>query len=283
VTVGNWCTHGYNPGKFNFGANNMPKNSTAKKSAQQYKKLYKELRPFVDFKIDLRQKMSSADKAKITRYTKELKRLTAGKPYDVQIYRARDKSKLKKVQELAGQDTKLKGFKVAFVPKTSDYQQVRFNKKGEATIKTRFVDSAFIPLDAHILATDSAIDYINDLVQNRDEKTFGIQAGDYEITGTFSKTKIASAVNKLCEQYSNPYSFDNQAHLDSYRNAKRDSQIRKDRAARKRDKNKRIKVYYWYDRKAETVLLTKTDTPPNANCEPITKREYERFLNIGEI
>lgn len=276
----------------------MPKNSTAKKSAQQYKKLYKELRPYVDFKIDLRQNLSKAQKAKITTYARELKRLTDHKPYDVQIYRARDKTKLKKVQELAGQDTKLKGFKVAFVPKTSEYQKIRFNKKGEATIKTQYVDSAFIPLDAEILATDSAIDYVNDLIQGRTEKTFGIQAGDYEISGTFSKTKIAQAVNKLCEQYSNAdannyfgnwlggifaYSFDNQGNLDSYREAKRSAQIKKDRAARKRDKNKKIKVYYWYDRKAENVTLTKTDTAPNKNCEAITKREYERFLNIGEI
>ena len=276
----------------------MPKKSTTKNSGAQYKKLYKKMRSFVDFKIDLRKPLTPAQKSKITKYNKELNRLTNNKPYDVQIYRARDKAKLKKVQELAGQDTRLKGFKVAFVPKTSEFQKIYFNKKGEASIKTQYVDSAFIPLNAEILATDSAIDYVDSLIQNREEKSYSIQAGDYEISGTFSKTKIASAVNKLCEQYSNAdennyfgnwlggifaYSFDNQTNLDSYRNAKRDAQIKKDRSSRKKEKNKRIKVYYWYDRKADSVLLTKTPSPPNENCEAITKREYERFLNIGEI
>jgi hypothetical protein len=276
----------------------MPKKSSTQKSAAQYKKMYKELKPYINFPLDLRKPLTRGQKTVITKYFTELQRLTNNKPYDVQIYRSKNKNKLKKVQELGGQDTHLTKFKVAFVPKTSPQQKIRFNKSGEAYTKGVYVKATFIPLDAEILATDSAIDYVNSVIEKRSENSFSIQAGDYEINGTFSKNRVASEVNKLCMRYSNQDSnnyfgnwlgglfaneFENQSDLDSYRESKRNAQIKRDRNARKRENRNRIKVFYWFDRNADSVLVTKTEIAPNKFCEAITKREYERFLITGEL
>lgn len=276
----------------------MPKKNTTQKSAQQYKKMYKALKPYIDYPLDLRKPLTKGNKTVITKYFKELQRVTDHKPYSIQVYRSKNKTKLKKVQELGGQNTRLNKFKVAFVPKTSPHQKIRFNKKGEAYTKGVYVKATFIPLDPLLLATENAEDYVNATIADRTENSFSIQAGDYEISGTFSKNRVAGQVNKLCMQYSdeskNNYygnwlgglfanEFSNQASLDEYREAKRQAQIKKDRSIKRRESKKTIKLYYWYDRKAETVLLTKTDTPPNNHCEAITKREYERFLKTGEI
>ncbi len=276
----------------------MPKNNTTRKNVQQYKKMYKMIKSYINYDIDLRKPLTRGNKQIITKYFKEFARLTDGKPYDIQLYRSKKKDRLTQVQQLAGQDTKLKLFKVAFVPKTSPQQKIRFNKDGEPYVKSVYVKATFIPLDPERLAEENPSEYVNSLIGNREEKSFSIQAGDYEIPATYSKDVIGKAVSKLCLKYNNEDSnnyfanwlggifankFDNQSSLDEYRNAKRDAQIKKDRSAKKRDSKKRIKLFYWYDRKADTVLLTKTETAPNNHCEAITKREYERFLKIGEI
>ena len=276
----------------------MPKNSIAKKSALQYKKMYKALKPFVDFKIDLRKEITRGQKTVITKYFKEYTRLTAGKPYEIQVFRSNKRANTVKAQELGGQDTRLKKFKVAFVPKNSPHQKIKFNKKGEAYVKNFYVKATFIPLDPLRLATEDITEYVDGVIADRKEDSFSVQTGDYELGGTFSKSRVGERVNKLCQQYNNmdannyfgnwlgglfANEFHNQSDLTSYRKAKREAQITKDRALRKKEKNKRVNLFYWYDRQKESVSLTKTDTPPNDHCEAITKREYERFLNIGEI
>lgn len=273
------------------------KNTTQKKQQQQYKKMFKEIRKYVDFSVDLRFLLSPAEKAKITKYHKEFSRMTAGKPYEVQVYRARSKDHLKKAQELGGQNTALKGFKVAFIPKTSPHQKLAFNKKGEAVLKSKFVDAVFIPLDAELLATDNAVDYVEGKIKNRTEKMYSIQAGDYEIGGTFSKGKVGSEVKKLVEKYSDDesnnfygnwlgglfaYSFQNQGDLDNYRKRKRDAQVKKDRARRSRERVGRVKIYYWYREDIDSVTVTKSENVPDY-YKAITKREYDRFLREGEI
>lgn len=277
----------------------MPKNSTTKKSTEQYKKLYKELKPYITEKIDLRKPLTTAHKSFITRYSNELHRMTKDKPYAVQIFRSSNKSRLKAAQELGGQNSKLKSFKVAFVPKTSEHQKIRFNKKGEPRIVTAHVTANYIKLDAEELAqAEDVKEYIDDLLKNKTYKTYGIQAGDYEISYTAQKPFIGREVARLCAQYSNAqennyfgnwlgglfgYEFTNQGDLNNYREAKRTAQLKKDRASRKRNKNVRAKLFYWYDRKKQIVLLSKTHVPPNKNCEEITFNEYQKFLKYGEI
>lgn len=277
----------------------MHKKNSSKKSAEQYKKMYKALKPFITEKMDLRKPLSSSQKSFITKYHNELERLTRGKPYALQFYRSQNAKRLKAAQELGGQNTKLTKFKVAFIPKTSTHQKIRFDKNGQPHVVTKYVDAHYIKLDAEkMIEAEDIAEYINDLIADVKSKTFGIQAGDYEISYTASKSKIGQEVAKLCGQYSNPdennfygnwmgglfaYNFQNQSELNSYRDSKRAAQLKKDRATKKRNNKKRIKLYYWYDRKAQTVLLTKTPDRPNKHCEEITESEYHRFFKTGEI
>jgi hypothetical protein len=264
-------------------------NTRARKKAQEkYKKIYKELKPFLVEKHDLRKPFTQSEKIKLTAQYKEFERLTAGKPYDLQIYRARDSKKLKSAQAMGGMNQKINGFKVAFIPKTSPQQKVKFKKSGEAYTVGEFVASMFIPIDPEFLAADGR-DYIDELVKNRKENVFGIKTGKYELHGTFSRDRVAAKVAELMGRYSNhaewlegitAYEFDNQANLDEYRNRKRAAQIKRDRASARREKNKKIKLFYFYDRQLDEVSLSKNE---NSSGYPITKKQYENFLRAGKI
>lgn len=276
----------------------MPKNTNSKKTAQQYKNDMRALRPFVNFDIDLRAPLNSAQKAKINKYKKELDRMTAGKPYEIQIFRPRDKTKLKKVQEFGGQDASLKEFKVAFIPKTSKYQKIGFNKNGEPYTKTKNVKSNYIALDTDELIGDNIEDYVYSKVKNRTEKRFTIQAGDWEIRNTYSKKVLGKEIAKLALEYSDPtannfigkwchgvlaHEFTDQEDLSSYLDAKRNAKLKKHRQKLSKEKIKTIKLFYWYVPDGDYVIQTKTDKKPDAKAVEITRREYDNFIKTGNL
>jgi hypothetical protein len=179
----------------------MPKNSNLKNAQKQYAKKMRALRPFVNFDVDLRTKIAPSQKKKITIYFNELQRMTQGKPYALQILKPRKKSRLKNAQYVAGQRTDLPGFKVAFLPVTSDRQKARFNKKDELIVESPNVSATFIKFDPTELAKNP-LEYVNEKVRDRKEKVFTVQAGDlYELKSSASKSKIANEVAKLVEKY----------------------------------------------------------------------------------
>ena len=276
----------------------MRKKITNKKTDSQYKKAALALRPYVDFKIDLRKTLTKAEKAKITKYKKELDRMTAGKPYALQIYKSRDKNRLKKVQAFGGQDTRLKEFKVAFVPKTSKHQKIKFDKKGEVYTKSNYVKTNFIEIDQEELIDENLATIVYEKVKNRSEKRFTIQAGDWEIPNTYGKKQVGQKLAQLALEYGNEtannfignwckgiyaHDFDNQEDLDSYREAKRNAKLKIHRAKLKAEKNKRIPLYYWYVTDGDYVIQTKTDNKPDSKSVEITKKEYINFIEKGSL
>lgn len=274
----------------------MPEKSNRKNAHAQYVKKMRALRPYVNFNYDLRKPFTKYQKTKINQYFREYERLTRDKPYDIQVYRTKNKDRLKKAREFGGNDTRLPGFRVAFIPKTSPEQKIKFSKSGDPYIVSKYVREQFIPIDHDILTVDNIKDYIDDKVKNRPEKVFTVQCGDYELKQSFSRDTIWTEVSRLMHDYSDPetnkfygnwmrglvaYTFTNQDKLQDYRDAKRAAQIKKDRARRR--KKEKILLFYWYIPHSDSVTITKDNTLPSNDAYEITRREYDNFLETGTL
>jgi len=233
-----------------------------------YSQRLKAIRPFVDFNYDLRRPLSSAAKAKISRYYDYIEKLTV-RPH--QIYRARSAKNLRAVQRYAQHDTKHKAIKVAFVPNDGTGRvKVRVSKKGQVSGKSGHLRFFNIAFDAKKLA-EQGREYVERKIKNGPvAKRYSIQAGEFEVASTYlppgqgAGGDIVTQVLRHMERYGadkfdpenpsshyfgnwlfgvNGYNFAAQAELSQYREAKRQATKKEgQRRANKRKAEKRARL-----------------------------------------
>ena len=121
------------------------------KGAINYAQRLKSIRPFVSFNYDLRQPLSSAAKAKITRYYEYIQKLTVRQH---QVYRSSNPDNLRAVQRFAQHDPKRYGeIKVAFVPNAgAERMKLTIGADGRVRGATRNISQIEIPFDVESLA-----------------------------------------------------------------------------------------------------------------------------------
>lgn len=158
----------------------------------------KDIRSFVDFDYDLRQPLTRYQKAKIKRYYDEIDSLTAV-PH--QTYRPRTKKHLKAAQRFSGQQSELRGLKVAFVPNNGKRVKIQFDQSGEMRVKSKHVETSFIEFD-ELALIDNPTEYTKQLLENRTEKQFTVSVGDgREIPKAYTKNTLPEYIGFLTTKY----------------------------------------------------------------------------------
>lgn len=288
---------------------------TKPKGKIDYSYRMRAIRPYVDFNYDLRRPLSSAAKAKITRYYEYIQKLTV-RPH--QVYRSSNDKNLKAVQRFSQHDTKHPALKVAFVPNAGvERMSLTVTKDGKVRGKTGNIRVYEIPLDVELIAglvaedqeqddpeVNSVREYLQEIIDTGPEvQRYVIQAGEFEFPGAFAKQFIVDEMLRVMNNYSadkfnpekksshyfgnwmhglNGYRFRNQAELGEYREAKR--QMAKKAArnyVRQNRKEKRIRERppgFWIDDSAREVKRDREPQP--VNWRETTAREY--YIAIGK-
>lgn len=99
---------------------------------KDYKKRYKEIKRFVNFKIDLRKKLSTAEKQKISLYFNSISSITDS---EFQVYSTTNRKNFKKALKELGAPKLIKAGLKAIPIKSEDKIKVSFDKKGNIKIK----------------------------------------------------------------------------------------------------------------------------------------------------
>jgi hypothetical protein len=151
-------------------------------------------------------KWTPAQKAKITKYFKELDQLTAQPRY---LFKSRNPEEMAKAKRVSGQDPKYK-FKVAFLPytpekskKTGEYikPKITFTKDG-IRIRQRKYSKIEIPLNKVRLAQDHEKEILRAIKANAPKASrFAVRAGVNEMPGTGDMPNIIRKVGELMNKY----------------------------------------------------------------------------------
>lgn len=156
------------------------------------------------FRIKDVDNWTRAQKAKVTRYFKELDRLTAQPRYQ---YKARSQKMLEEVQRVAGHE-KGYDFKVAFIPhvpkvdKRGRETKPRVDvEKGVIRIRERYYTKIMVALDQKQLVRDTAAEVGRAIKMAPDAQRFAIQAGVNEMPGLYDRQLIGERVRRLMNLY----------------------------------------------------------------------------------
>lgn len=213
----------------------------------KYKKQLKQLRPYVSFNYDLRKPLSKGQKANITKYYNEFKRLT---DYPQTFtYQGRNKNNIEEVKAYAGNYT-LPKWKKIIVPYYGDEPpKIRFTKKKELKLKSEYINSLFIRFDKTKLIEDSE-NYLNKLLKSHPTfELFKAVTISAELGKTSDRNFIVPNTLMLMAKYQetfpkwltgwNAYTFTNQKSIDAYLKAKGKAveQVKQKRANRRRGKS----------------------------------------------
>lgn len=196
-----------------------------------HKERFDKIKRFVDFKIDFRRKLTPYQKSKIKKYYDEIEKLTA-RPY--QIYRPRNKKRLKEAQKYSGQQNSLPGIKVAFVP-TPGANPVKIKFRGQTMrVVSQYSESTMIPLDLDKLI-ENPEKHVNERIKKSNATQFTIMAGVNEIPQAVAPSLLAGEIIALMNRYSDEtennyfgnwlygvrgHKFKNQSDVDAYLRAK---------------------------------------------------------------
>lgn len=271
------------------------------KGAINYAQRLKAIRPYVSFNYDLRSPLTSAAKAKISRYYNYIDKLTVRQH---QVYRTTNKDNLRAVQRFAQHDPKRYGqIKVAFVPNAgTERMKLTIGKDGRVRGTTGNIAQIEIPLDAEELAQadeDGTLeDYIDSVIDDAPPaKRYVVQAGEFEVPSARSRGFITEYVADLMRRYDaskfNPddknshyygnwmfgligYNFHNQDDLAEYRATKR--KATKERSRAKINNRRTEKRYaerppgFWINDSLRKVKLAKPPQPEG--WRQVKDREY---------
>jgi len=266
-----------------------------------YGQRLKAIRPFVDFDYDLRKPLSSAAKAQITAYYGYIQKLTVRQH---QIYRSRDRKKLRAVQRFAQHDpNRFQHLKVAFVPNAgAERMRITIAKDGTVRGKTGKIAQVEIPLDkiALVKADEQgrAAQYVENAINNAPGAArYVVQAGEFEVPTAHLRTTITRYVVDLMSRYSSDnfdkndknshfygnwmfgitgYNFTEQSDMEAYRAAKR--RATKTRARDHVTQNRREKRIrenppgFWVN---DTLRQAKRARPPQPDgWRQVNQRQY---------
>lgn len=163
----------------------------AKNKQLSYNDAYKKIKPYIDFKIDLRKKLNRRDKWMISRYFNLLNDYRAidkqGDLKDVRLFKPKDKKKLAELKKQYG--VKAKRITVVPIPsKTIGKAKERINKKGEITFTTKHTKKILIPFKNERLEDANNAGMLEAFCKNilkkhlklKDKEYYSIKIGSYE-------------------------------------------------------------------------------------------------------
>ena len=160
----------------------------------------KQLRPFVEWDVDLRKQLTPAEKRRITLYHNQLEELRNRAHI---LYRPRSKAaKEAAIEYAAGNGNVLKGFKAIPVPVTDpSTAKVSFRKGKGIAVKTSGGSRKFIPFSDPVRLAKEPREYVNELIKNHNQEYFQISVGLHESLGTFHRKFVAERIEKLMMNY----------------------------------------------------------------------------------
>lgn len=167
-------------------------------SSKDYARYMRDIKSFVNF--NYKGDLSKYQKAKIKKYHSEIEGLRARPNY---VYRPRKKENLKKAQTFSQHEMNLPGLKVAFIPTAviDDKPKIRFNRKGQISVASKYVQSYLIELNRKKLAKGGE-EYINKVLdENPQYKYYTISAGKFEIPSAESRYSLPGKIRFLMEKY----------------------------------------------------------------------------------
>lgn len=195
-----------------------------------YKFKYEAIKPFINFKFDMRKKLTPAQKALITKYYNALfgpDAHTNKRGYELKVYRPKSKKNLalmKEHQDLKGLG-KLKAVPVMVVNKKKARVRISGNKLITSEGGVKRVTELF---NLKKLVRDSQKE-VDRITSKYDKKArFSVLAGQFEIVNIFrDKGQIGPEIKRLMNKYQGTYkkwlkgvavyTFDNQLELSEYR------------------------------------------------------------------
>lgn len=174
----------------------------------------KDIRPFVNFNYDLRNKLTRAQQSKIKKYHDEIGALKA-RPF--QVYRPRKAANLKAAQSFAQHEKKLPGLKVAFVPTNGkDKLKITIGKTGKVKARTKYVTTEGFTFNPELLALDAEKEVAR-VIKGDDSTHYAIRAGRYEIPKTATPDQIGKEVARLQSRYAEGGArFDRPGHINNH-------------------------------------------------------------------
>ncbi|AUR81553.1 putative terminal protein [Vibrio phage 1.069.O._10N.286.49.F11] len=178
---------------------------------KEYKELFKIIKPYVNFNIDLRKKLSIGDKRLITKYTNQFKELYQG--MNIKIFRSSNKANLKTVQNTYHQVFKtLPRWKVAFVPYSgSQAPSIRVKNGIVKTFNKRSKLKQFIiPIENQGEFLLNTREYVQGLLDKHnvpDRQKLWVKTGDYLSTESFEAELLADEMEDWVNRYENAETF----------------------------------------------------------------------------
>jgi len=164
----------------------------------QYNDKLKEIRPYIDFNFNLNEKLTPAQKSKITRYHKAIVEI---KRHSNQIYRPRRKDHLKTAQKYGNHPAGHPGIKVAFIPAGKEKIKITFKRNGELTAKSKHVNTRYFEFDQQRLAEMPDTEIARLLKERPNARAFNIQTGIHEIKRPTNRVEIGEKIHRLINQY----------------------------------------------------------------------------------
>lgn len=135
---------------------------------KNYKEMFKAIKPYVNFKIDLRKKLTSNNKSLISRYYNQFLDINQG--MNIKVFRTKNNKNLKLVQDSFHKTSStLPKWKVAFVPyntNTPPSIRVRGGKVYTYNPKSK-LKSFIIPIDDKLAFISAPYEYTYNLLFNR--------------------------------------------------------------------------------------------------------------------
>ncbi len=157
---------------------------------KDYKKRYKQIKRFVNFEIDLRKKLTTAEKRRISLYYNSISSITDN---NFQEYSTTNSKNFKKaLNTIAAPSLPKAGLKRIPI-KSDDKIKIRFDKKGNIKIKTgEFIERTIITLNNKRLVMDDAPEYLLkkfSKIKNKNAKNYGFDIYGNIIGQVFSSDK----------------------------------------------------------------------------------------------
>jgi len=159
----------------------------------------KEMRPYLKKlrKIDLRHNLSTGQKSFVSKAWADYQALTI-RP--TKVYRTKNKAHIKIASELYHGNRKVH-FDVAFIPTADTKAKIKFNKKGDMILSSKYVDEVSIKFNMFNMAVDPEKEIARVLVANPEYSDFIIMADEYLYNGAISRSLIDKELLKLMSRY----------------------------------------------------------------------------------
>lgn len=204
-----------------------------------YAKAYEAMRPYLNWTLPNGKPISGAQAAKITKYFREFKRLTAN-PY--QIFKPKTEKRLRQAQKATGQPKGFPGFKVAFVPVSGEGKaKVRLSKTGKLTVTDKNISRKVYLFEEYerepgetLLNSDNTVSRILKDAKNTDN--FVLMCGEHESKIAVKPEELQEQVENFFQTYGDAeewfhgvigYRFKAQSDFKAYKAAKASSKRRR--------------------------------------------------------